>query len=173
MKRLLQIIVLLGALLVGGQALAYTVQSGSATFDSIAGVWSIPVIATGEPRALYGFDFNLFYDPALFLPVATADPLIAVDTDFGAFANYFLKASFDLGQFVAVSVFDDGLFTPLVGGDPITLATVKFSGAFDANTGGFGVQDATLAPVPEPGTFLLLGLGLAGLVGYRRKFQKA
>ena len=46
-------------------------------------------------------------------------------------------------------------------GLPITASVLHFSGG-----GGNGG-----APVPEPTTMLLLGSGLAGLAGFRRKFK--
>ena len=49
-------------------------------------------------------------------------------------------------------------------GLPIDYALVAFGGEINLT--------AVSAPVPEPATMLLLGSGLVGLVGFRRKFRK-
>ncbi|MBW1800018.1 MAG: PEP-CTERM sorting domain-containing protein, partial [Deltaproteobacteria bacterium] len=36
----------------------------------------------------------------------------------------------------------------------------------------YGEAGVEVAPVPDPGTMLLLGSGLIGLAGFRRKFRK-
>jgi len=46
-----------------------------------------------------------------------------------------------------------------------------FSGGLEFDNGS--IVPIGPAPVPEPSTMLLLGLGLAGVVGFRKKFKKA
>ena len=50
------------------------------------------------------------------------------------------------------------------GGEPITWAELNKQGIY-------GIS-AYAAPVPEPATILLIGTGLAALVGYRRRKSK-
>jgi hypothetical protein len=47
--------------------------------------------------------------------------------------------------------------------DSFTLASNGFA---------FEVDNIAVAPVPEPGTIFLMGLGVAGLVAWRKKFRK-
>jgi hypothetical protein len=48
-------------------------------------------------------------------------------------------------------------------------STLGPGGAWD---NAFTLEDNTTDPIPEPGTILLLGSGLVGLAGFRRKYRK-
>lgn len=49
--------------------------------------------------------------------------------------------------------------------------TVSDAGPFGNNSNFIGIDSVTVTAVPEPGTWLLMGLGIAGLAGWARRRQ--
>jgi hypothetical protein len=48
----------------------------------------------------------------------------------------------------------------------------NFSDASLSSFGMSGLAGSTEAPIPEPGTMMLLGTGLAGVAALRRRFKR-
>jgi hypothetical protein len=98
----------------------------------------------------------------------------AIQFNNGQFVGFFFVADFiftdnnpyrfdDQGGTWSIKLLDQ------LGGSPVPLTTAKVNGHIDGMTIGQPYSPVPPPPVPEPTTILLLGLGLIGLVGIRKK----
>lgn len=187
MKKTLATIACLATLTLGTSALATPFQISETTVDFSAlgvGLYTWDSYASNvfdlDEGEYFDFTFGEFH-----YPLALAGGNVEFEVSFTApeLANPSGVGTFAVGSIWIFSA------RGLSFGDPI-IADYSYNG----NTGGqlqldfndidFDIQfgssdfitgritnlaDATVAPVPEPGTMLLFGAGLLGLVGYNRK----
>lgn len=137
---------------------------------------AVTVSATGSPEAEGGF-FTLLgpdkyiesepdrADQAIIITFAT--PISAVSFDWGsALDDFYADAD-------GVNFFFDDYNLIKTGSTSFVFATPVYSLSFhDGGIGEIGIDNLKVTSVPEPGTLVLLGSGLLGLVGYGRKRLK-
>lgn len=194
MKTILRFLPLWAVLALPGLAMAFSVgisPVNQTINQTDMAVVDINLNLTGG-EALYGFDFDLLFDPAILAFDSFSTTLMDPDDPFNPLFDYVGGFTYESSVDPTVVSFDgfflpwDFMTEPLTG--TITLASLTFMGIApgtsplsltgELDLGNLALDRAsssgsvTVAPVPEPSTFLLLGLGLAGLVGYRRRMHK-
>ncbi|AJE04133.1 PEP-CTERM sorting domain-containing protein [Geobacter pickeringii] len=183
-------------LLACGQAMAATISFNPLNQSIQLGQQaSIGVDLTlGAAETLQGFALDIAFNPAI-LTSTNPNPDDNVFLNLGTFtpavANYvanFFQDPLDLSLHLAgvgplgsaADLLTDGTFTIAtltfagtgVGTSPVNLlGTSEYLLLGNLATTPFAPASAsvTVAPVPEPGTVILLGLGLAGFFAYRKK----
>lgn len=157
----------------------YSYESGSADLDgrSTVGSYSISSaqfwIGTRLVEATYSSDLSIFNDIPDF---SYADRYAVTVREADSGGNEILEAvDFTLFDPIGSVFASDGL--PLGPPDVSSFSGQRsgtwrlYSGTSVVSNVTFGVDELVLAPVPEPGTLALFGLGAAGLA-WRRRSRK-
>jgi hypothetical protein len=202
MKKALLVLLLVGVvgLLSSAPALAmgFKLSPGSQTVNQ-GGTASVDIVATPGPQEIVAaYDFDIAYDASIVTATGvTFGTWLGDESLLEAFTDFDLS-TLGLIDLAEVSFLSDADLALLQGGGEITLATLTFTGDnsgtsliqfINYGSGGNDVKGASNTPygspgltngsitvvstgVPEPSTLLLLGLGLLGFAGLRKRFKK-
>jgi hypothetical protein len=126
---------------------------------------SIVFETTGWITGSEGLTFNFTADQSPYTYQATLTDLSTVPY----FGFDFLFLSVTSSTEILASIIGPGSFTFPVEAGKLYFANVFGTGGGEMDAGLFGLEITT---VPIPGSVWLLGSGLIGIVGIRRKFKK-